>query len=67
MKAAAVEVFKIFLANPVKSYEVKNVLVKNRDILISYFDNESTKSEENSVINVNLDLMSQIKDIRIEE
>ena len=66
-QSAAVEVFKIFLANPVKSYEVKNVLVKNRDILISYFDNESTKSEENSVINVNLDLMSQIKDIRIEE
>lgn len=67
IQSAAIEVFKVFLANPKKNEEVKSILVKNREILISYFQNQNTESKEESKINGSLDLISQLQEIQIEE
>ena len=67
IQSAAIEVFKIFLANPKKNEEVKRILVKNRETLISYFKNQNMKSEKESQINGSLNLISQLQEIQIEE
>lgn len=67
IQSAAIELFKIFLANPEKEEEVKSILVKNREPLILYFENQYTKGEEESCMNGSFNLISQLKTIQIEE
>ena len=67
IQSAAIEVFKVFLANPKKNEDVKSILVKNREILISYFENLNTKSKEESQMDGSLNLISQLHEIQIEE
>ena len=67
IQSAATEVFKIFLANPEKNEKVKSILVSNRDLLIYYFENQNTKSEEESSLNGSFNIISQLKAVQIEE
>jgi len=46
---------------------VKSLLVKNREILISYFQNQNTKSKEESQMKGSLELIYQIQELQIEE
>ena len=67
IQSAATEVFKIFLANPEKNEKVKSILVSNRDLLIYYFENQNTKSDEESSLNGSFNIISQLKAVQIEE
>ena len=67
VQMVAISIFKIFLLNPKKSDAVQTILLRNKELLLTFLENLNMLSDDERFLNERSSIMTRLKELQTDE